>query len=79
MREMLDKLDRLDKLDKLDKLDRLDRLDKLDKLDRLDKLDENALPSPFGGRIGEGAPNTKQAQRPNTKRDLLFNSLRQFT
>jgi hypothetical protein len=27
---------------------------RLDKLDKLDKLDENALPSPFGGRVGDG-------------------------
>jgi len=24
------------------------------RLDKLDKLDENALPSPFGGRVGDG-------------------------
>jgi len=41
---------------------------RLDKLDKLDKLDENALPSPFGGRVGDGGykHQTSVATKPQT-------------
>jgi hypothetical protein len=41
----------------------------LDELDRLDRLDENALPSPFGGRVGDGG---YKHQTPN--KSLIFTS-----